>query len=459
MSRRIATCSSLWAALLAGTTPAQYQTVRWKRVQVAEARVRHYGIDNAVVVGRTIPVGALQVVPTSTARGLALVWDAASADRAPIVPAKGSATVKVGSGGDAVELFCFHDPLGRLYWCRPTAAEFELFGRRIQCFDEDGNGAFFDRGTDSFCLTGTPYSQPFDGELLLGDRQATLVDTDPGKFTARFEVVDLAEGFTKEARQVMRDLNDLRLSYGLRPASIDRELSRWCQSHADWMAANDAVEHDEQPGTPGYSEQGNTAGQNCLVGDTCFGLFDTPLHGYEIASPMFTRTAIGARGEFAAIWWTEEHGVRWNTQEVRLPAVFPPHLATGIPVSWSDEEPDPRQGDPDEVEWGYPIRIYVALTGACDGDYPEVLEASLRPLGAKREVPLQVVAAPADVQPHAASGTSVEFVVLPRSVLESQTTYHFHARWKYRGQEQVWDSTFRTNRQHGQDRRSIELGK
>jgi hypothetical protein len=68
------------------------------------------------------------------------------------------------------------------------------------------------------------------------------------------------------AQQAIAALNKQRTAHGI-PAGIleNREWSRRCGLHVDWMIRNNTLSHEEAPGSPGYTEDGNWAGTHSVL--------------------------------------------------------------------------------------------------------------------------------------------------------------------------------------------------
>lgn len=446
--------------LLAQKAPASPAIVRFKAVIVAEPRIRHYGISNRVEFDRSFQLGPHEVLAREEERGVRIDWKGDQSNLRPLIETRKDRTVQVGEWKGRVDVHFFWDLFGRLHHLNPHALSATVLGERLLFFDDNYDGSWFEPGVDSFGVPGSPYSLPWRNPMAWLDQEAEFVDFDRNRMTAGVRVKPIGPGLSPEERLALRSLNGARAAHGLLPCWIHDELSMWCHQHSQWMSKNRMVEHEEKPGTPGASENGNLAGLNSLVGDgrdpgdSFFGLFDTPLHGYELGSPMMTQVALGCVSNYLSVWWTQEHGMEWPDHGSILPAVFPPDRATGIPVSWWDEIPDPREGDP-SIAWGYPIRVYLERDCRLTKDHPKDVKASLRPWGERKDVPLQVVSDSATQQPHALS-PSVEFLILPREILASKTLYHLHLEWTYQGKAHVWDSTFKTGAQRGQYRSTLE---
>ena len=75
-----------------------------------------------------------------------------------------------------------------------------------------------------------------------------------------------ATGDAATPSQVIAALNAQRTANGI-PAGIV-ELPDWsakCAKHVSWMKQNNTLAHEETPGTPGYSEEGNDAGTHAVL--------------------------------------------------------------------------------------------------------------------------------------------------------------------------------------------------
>ena len=126
---------------------------------------------------------------------------------------------------------------------------------------------------------------------------------------------------------------------------------------------------------------------------------------------MWTKTAVGTAPGRVSIWQYASEGLEWPKRPARYPAVFPPNLATGIPIDWKTEIPDPRDDPEEDARWGYPIRVHLIPKGICRGPWPEVSKVSLRPLSGGNEVPVQILSSPKNFK---LMGESVPTCVLPR---------------------------------------------
>ena len=96
-------------------------------------------------------------------------------------------------------------------------------------------------------------------------------------------------------RSIIKRLNTERARQGL-PSTV-QEVPLWsdrCASHNHWMSLNDVAQHDEPPGSEGYSEAGDWAGSNSVLaqGTTWRGgnpFKDAPLHLMQLFNPDLRR--------------------------------------------------------------------------------------------------------------------------------------------------------------------------
>ncbi|OGY86476.1 MAG: hypothetical protein A2233_02865 [Candidatus Kerfeldbacteria bacterium RIFOXYA2_FULL_38_24] len=68
-----------------------------------------------------------------------------------------------------------------------------------------------------------------------------------------------------DADAMLKLLNYYRQASGLLPLKRYADLDSGCQQHAQYMASNNILEHYEEEGRPGYSDEGNTAGGSSNV--------------------------------------------------------------------------------------------------------------------------------------------------------------------------------------------------
>ena len=101
------------------------------------------------------------------------------------------------------------------------------------------------------------------------------VDGKPQSFRWNFSTVAVNGLLREVAEQLLADLNRHRRVAGLGEVTLDEQLSRACQLHADYLArnlANPATAglnvHEENPKLPGYTKAGHQAGQAAVIAVT-----------------------------------------------------------------------------------------------------------------------------------------------------------------------------------------------
>ena len=416
-----------------------------------------YGEENLLTVGEPMTIAGHTVTVRKGPRGDELVWGKEGVEEKTtrLKDDTKPVTVTLGTGGETVKLLVQRDPFGRIYWSNRDALTGRFAGREVVFVDLNGDGDCLEIDVDGYGLLGGTHVVPIGSPFIVGTYAIDIVSRDGRKL--KVEVESLGSRLNAESRLAYRALNDARLAYGLRPAELDEDVSlEFCKPHVEWMVTNQKVAHDEPPGSPGYSKDGDTGGKNSLVWARggamgIFGLLDTPLHGYEISSPAFTKTALWSN-RYIAVWWTEGYGMRWSETDARWPAVFPPHGSRGVPISWWDEAPDPREGDPSE-DWGYPIRVHMDDNGQCGAPYPKDFKAVLKAAGASSPEPVQIVSDPESVI--GSNPSFVEVIVLPRRPLRKNKGYSLQMSWTRGGKAFEWKSVFKTCGQRGQFRGNV----
>jgi cysteine-rich secretory family protein len=107
--------------------------------------------------------------------------------------------------------------------------------------------------------------------------------------------------------QEIAALNKQRLSHGL-PAGIvqNAEWSRRCALHVNWMIQNHTLAHQETPGSPGYTEDGNWAGTHSVisVGQPGFTkptrnpYLNAPYHLAQLLDPQLKQMGVNERQSY-----------------------------------------------------------------------------------------------------------------------------------------------------------------
>jgi hypothetical protein len=153
-------------------------------------------------------------------------------------------------------------------------------------------------------------------------------------------------------------VNAYRIQSGLAPVTEEPSWSLGGQRHSCWMLLN-GIAHDEAPGTPGYTPEGDAAGNNGNVAVSSgaaatarnhIDLWMTgPFHAIGLLRSSLTRTGFGmcANSANTATQWRSAATLdvlRGLNSTIRrtAPVVFPGNGATTSLTRFIAETPDPR---------------------------------------------------------------------------------------------------------------------
>lgn len=107
-------------------------------------------------------------------------------------------------------------------------------------------------------------------------------------------------------------VNQVRAQMGLAPVQNDQRLAQACEKHAKWMSRNNMMLHGEQVGSPGYSLDGDLAGQASVLASmfemrpqvsvsTIHWLVGAPLHMQQLLHPGLLRSGYAYDGYYACM--------------------------------------------------------------------------------------------------------------------------------------------------------------
>ena len=181
----------------------------------------------------------------------------------------------------------------------------------------------------------------------------------------------------EEARaKVLARINEHRKGAGLDPVTEDKELSRGCQLHAEYLVRNynhastiDGGEHEEQKTLPGYSDLGNKSAQRSILwswkdGFTptsrIDGFMATLYHRIPLLSQTLSQIGIGL---FRSVDGIQSLVIDADSTDYRKtpksePIVYPSPNQENTPLSFAlghGEWPDPRPLR--NIEAGFPITL------------------------------------------------------------------------------------------------------
>ena len=176
----------------------------------------------------------------------------------------------------------------------------------------------------------------------------TTVDTVAGPATAQAAGVD--------ANDWLSIVNIYRAQSGLPPVSPNASWDAGTRNHSCWMLLN-GIAHDEAPGTPGYTAEGDQAGNSSNVAvssveaTTAKGNIDLwmsgPFHAIGILRANLTQSSYGQCSNPATTPWRSAatldviRGIAPGAKP-STPIVFPGNGATTSLSRFVAESPDPR---------------------------------------------------------------------------------------------------------------------
>ncbi len=169
---------------------------------------------------------------------------------------------------------------------------------------------------------------------------------------------------TERQQELLDDINSLRETLGLGPASLDDRLDASASAHSSYLRRNHVSGHFEQEGDPGFT--GNSPGDRMEAfgyfgssyEDVCTGsstmreavkmLYDAPYHRIPFMTPG--EVLVGGAYEDGDL--TLQFGMTEATKIVVSPAPG----ESNIPLSWNQtENPNPLRMHGIRGEIGYPI--------------------------------------------------------------------------------------------------------
>ena len=155
-------------------------------------------------------------------------------------------------------------------------------------------------------------------------------------------------------------MNVYRSQSGLGPVADNAAWTNGARNHSCWMLLN-GIAHDETPGTPGYTADGDQAGNSGNVAvssnasTTARGHIDLwmsgPFHAIGILRPSLQQAAFGLCASppnptntqwRSAATLDVVRGNQWGASKPSTPVVFPGNGATTSMTRFIAESPDPR---------------------------------------------------------------------------------------------------------------------
>jgi hypothetical protein len=297
-------------------------------------------------------------------------------------------------------------------------------------------------------------------------------ETTPDKTTPLAKILDQ----TKPAKSnpadqaFLKRVNAYRKLAGLRPLTIDPELSEGCVAHAKYLILHDGEPstaglgaHDEKPESDGFTEKGRTAGRASVIAGSRGGPFPggavtavdgwmaSFFHRIPFLNPDLKRIGIGyATNTTGNVWFVvlnAKSGVEpdFKVKPERTDSViYPSDKQKEIPRVFNlggDEIPNPLPRGATPLQSGYPITATFP-----DGVRVEEATATLEWLP-ERKLPDFVVTSvpvwlstpekPANTFDHQQNTVCL----IPKAPLQPLTTYRVKVRAKVNGdwKEKTWN--------------------
>jgi Cysteine-rich secretory protein family len=187
-----------------------------------------------------------------------------------------------------------------------------------------------------------------------------------------------AAGWTPDA--IVAATNAERTRHGIPPLTLNREWAASCARHVDWLNTNTVLEHEEVPGTPGYSEEGDWAGRNAILAagspwENGNPWATAPLHLNQMLAPQLR--SVGAWEADGTNCFTTWPGMADVSSRIPRFATWPGSgveaVAPAVTASEWPFVPGEFVGLPEGTETGPNMMVYAA-----GWDAVRILSASLR---------------------------------------------------------------------------------
>lgn len=256
------------------------------------------------------------------------------------------------------------------------------------------------------------------------------------------------------AIEALERTNCYRNLMAIELGTLDVDVDRASQAHADYMERNDTLTHYEDPSAPGYTgewvwDRIETAGFDRAAGQSWAEVVSwgtspesavdmwvgSVYHRIPFTMPYWIASGFGQSGDYSAMSFVTPY-----PDGPRAAVVFPVHGQTDVPPTFdSDTEwPDPA---PDHGVVGYPISVTVAAPNiGPDGanPYNTVLIAATLEDDAGRSLP--VIA----IDPSGDDHMSVMAAIVPIDPLAAVTTYTATLTVEWDGAQETFVTTFTT---------------
>lgn len=257
------------------------------------------------------------------------------------------------------------------------------------------------------------------------------------------------------AKQAISNLNKQRKANGIPAGLVARPaLNRGCRKHNRWMQMNGVLAHAEEPGTPGYTPEGDLAARQSVLGwgtapwrTARDNRWETaPLHLTQLLDPSLLNTGYDeSHGFFCAQTLTAPR--RKGPARPRLHTYPGPGspIYRGERAAESPYTPGELAGIPQGRLTGPYIHLMVAARAPGGSAHPlrrpaRILAASLRPAGGKPVALARIDTRDLRLQAYVPPGG----YLIPRRPLKAGKKYVAKVKLRYAGKTLKRTWRFRT---------------
>jgi hypothetical protein len=213
--------------------------------------------------------------------------------------------------------------------------------------------------------------------------------------------------------------------------AFDSAENTGCAHHNHYMSLNGGLQHDEANGNPGYTADGDAAGNQSVLAQP----EGTPriwegsvYHRMGILNPRITKSGWAATEGFTCMQIFDLRNGNGTDPVTTHP--WPPNGGTGVPTKFTDfESPDPHDLVPGDL--GY--LLSVNLGGPWFGNFTAHVSVAHASLKTQSGTPVALTIVDDDTSGGGPGGSDIgpylndAFALFPHGALKAQTTYVAHA--------------------------------
>jgi hypothetical protein len=270
--------------------------------------------------------------------------------------------------------------------------------------DANGNGAYNEPGIDGLAWKGETVLFPLPAA---GERWCSATQNitglqfgpwgeQPSASTRPLTTTVMA------ALPVLKGVNEERVKLGLTPRPEDARLSADLQKHCVYMKLNKKVQHEEEKGKSGFSQEGHEAGLRSILSSgkepqkVAEGMVNTYFHRVDVVRPNTNAFGVGYEDIYGGI---DGRTSLDPATAQHFPVLCPMPGQQGIGLVCESEFPDPTPGDKSA---GFPISVYFNTRN---------LKLSAHSLKAVGPAPVENKASSPAPKPSPASGPPIDCYV------------------------------------------------